>query len=98
MYTEDWHEYIARQRKTAARISARVRRQERWKATARATVWHPRYGKVVVPHLSNLAAAENAAELWGVPWSEISTDAKVCMWVPEDGPVTLPQEFREEAE
>lgn len=48
----------------------------RWAATSASRVEHPRFGTVVVPHLSNLAALENAAEYWGCDWLEIS-DAKV---------------------
>lgn len=56
---------------------------------------HPKYGEVVVPHSSNLAAVMNAAEYWGCDWSSI-TDAKVWLAEPEDGPVVMPREFLRE--
>lgn len=59
---------------------------------SRACVTHPKYGSVVVPHSSNLAALMNAAEYWGCDWSEI-TDASVMVAKPGDGPAVKPKEF-----
>lgn len=72
-------------------------RAERWNARGRSRVVHPKYGEVVVPHSSNLAAVMNAAEYWGCDWSSI-TDAKVWLAGPGDGPVALPMEFYGKAE
>lgn len=38
----------------------------RWNAPGKSRVIHPDHGSVVVPHVSNLAATMNAAEVWGV--------------------------------
>lgn len=70
-------------------------RAERWNARGRSRVVHPKYGEVVVPHSSNLAAVMNAAEYWECDWSTI-TDAKVWLAGPGDGPVALPMEFLRE--
>jgi len=70
-------------------------RAERWNARGRSRVVHPKYGEVVVPHSSNLAAVMNAAEYWGCDWNSI-TDAKVWLAEPEDGPVVMPREFLRE--
>lgn len=67
-------------------------RAERWNAPGRSRVVHQKYGAVVVPHSSNLAAVMNAAEYWGCDWSTI-TDAKVWLTEPGDGPVVKPREF-----
>lgn len=67
-------------------------RRGRWEATGRSCVVHPKYGAVVVPHASNLAAIMNAAEYWGCPWAEI-TGAEVRAVKPGDGPLVKPREF-----
>lgn len=75
-----------------ARILAdaeRRMREYRWSAPARARVIHPAYGVVVVPHCSNLAAIQNAAEVWRCEWTEI-TDAQVWAAEPGDVPVKMP--------
>lgn len=64
-------------------------RECRWNAPARARVIHPVYGTVVVPHCSNLAAIQNAAEVWRCDWTEIS-DAQVWAAEPGDVPVKIP--------
>lgn len=46
-------------------------REHRWNAKSRARVVHPRYGQVVVPHISNFAAILNAAGYWGCDWVEV---------------------------
>lgn len=61
-------------------------RENRWSAPGRSRVVHPKYGTVVVPHDSNLAAMMNAAEVWRCNWTEI-TDAKV--WAAEPGDVAV---------
>jgi hypothetical protein len=80
-------------RERIARIRAR---QRRWMAPGKSTVIHPRYGKVVVPHSSNLAAFDNAAEFWHVPREERMAflhEARCVEWRPGDGPVRRPKEF-----
>lgn len=75
-----------------ARILAdaeRRTRECRWNALARARVVHPVYGVVVVPHCSNLAAIQNAAEVWRCDWLEIR-DAQVWAAEPGDAPVKMP--------
>lgn len=52
-------------------------RERRWTATGKSRVEHPKYGSVVVPHSSNLAAIENAAEYWRCDLMEIISTAKV---------------------
>ena len=70
--------------------AARVRR---WTANNRARVTHPKRGSVIVPHVSNLGALENAAEFWKCDLMDIIKDAKV-EWVSHDvGPVRRPKEF-----
>lgn len=71
--------------------NARARKM-RWTAKGRARVTHPDHGSVIVPHYSNFAAIENAAEFWKVDPIDI-LDAKV-EWVPDtEGPVRRPREF-----
>lgn len=75
-----------------ARILAdteRRTREYRWSAPARARVIHPAYGVVVVPHCSNLAAIQNAAEVWRCDWLEIR-DAQVWAAEPGDVPMKMP--------
>lgn len=75
-----------------ARILADAERQTReyrWSDLARARVIHPAYGVVVVPHCSNLAAIQNAAEVWRCDWLEIR-DAQVWAAEPGDVPVKMP--------
>lgn len=71
------------------KAAERRAREDRWKAPARARVIHPVYGTVVVPHCSNLAAVQNAAEVWRCDWAEI-TDAQVWAAESEDMPVKIP--------
>ncbi len=68
-------------------------RDRRWLAAGRAKVTHPSYGSVVVPHLSKLAAIENAAEFWRVDWLDIVKDCAVMLALPEDGKVRRPKEY-----
>lgn len=84
-----------RQAEDDARYQAALRmaRERRWSAEWKSTVTHPKYGKVVVPHISNLAACENAAEYWGVPVLEITKDAEVMAYKRGDGPLVRPKEF-----
>ena len=67
-------------------IARMLARERRWSAPACSTVFHDVYGWVVVPHISNMTALENAAEIWGVSPYSISKHAKVMQWKPEDGP------------
>lgn len=68
-------------------------RVERWTAPHKSMVKHPRYGSVIVPHASKLAAIVNAAEFWRCDPGELTRDAEV-LWVPQDaGPVARPREF-----
>lgn len=73
---------------------AKVRsRANRWLAKTKSKVLHPKYGSVVIPHLSKCAAIENAAEFWKCDFSEIVSDAEVWVAEPKDGPVRRPKEF-----
>lgn len=68
-------------------------REQRWRAPARSRVSHPKYGSVIVPHASNLAATMNAAEFWHCDLMEIISEAKVD-WIPQNqGPLRKPREF-----
>lgn len=70
----------------------------RWTAKGRARVTHPEYGSVIVPHMSNFAALENAAEFWKRDVLEIIPCATV-EWIPDtEGPVRRPKEFYREKE
>lgn len=71
-------------------------RKDMWAARGRATVTHPKYGRVVVPHASNLAAIKCAAEYWGVHWTELRK-AEVWAARPEDGRCVGPRDYVEEA-
>ena len=62
-------------------------REERWRAAGRSRVVSQKYGEVVVPHGSNLAALMNAAEVWGCSWTDIR-DAEV--WAADPGAVPVP--------
>ena len=75
------------------RMALKRARERRWTAPGKSTVRHPKYGKVVVPHLSNLAALDNAAEYWGCDVSEITRDATVMRYERGDGPLVRPKEF-----
>ena len=73
-------------------------RIQRWTAKGKARVTHPDYGSVIVPHMSNFAALENAAEFWKCDVREIMHTAKV-EWVAEnEGPVRRPREFYKKKE
>ena len=73
-------------------------RENRWRAPGKSRVEHPKYGSVVVPHSSNLAALENAAEYWGCDLMEIISTARV--WACDQSlRVVRPREFcRNEAD
>lgn len=83
---------MTEEREAIHRRAIERERENRWNAKGRACVTHPKYGSVVVPHSSNLAALMNAAEYWGCDWSEI-TDASVMVAKPGDGPAVKPKEF-----
>ena len=68
-------------------------RERRWTAPGKSRVEHPEYGSVIVPHCSNLAAIENAAEFWGCDLMEIISTARVWAVEPDEGPVRRPKEF-----
>lgn len=74
---------------TNAQKRERVRR---WTAPGKCTVTHPKYGTVCVPHASNFAAIENAAEFWHTTPLNI-IDASVMAYQDGDGPVRIPSEF-----
>lgn len=63
---------MTEEREAIHRRAIERERENRWNAKGRACVTHPKYGSVVVPHSSNLAALMNAAEYWGCDWSEIT--------------------------
>lgn len=69
-----WVEKISRDQKAKLEKRSRARN---WKAQHKARVTHPKYGSVVVPCASPLAAQECAAEVWKTTWSEIHKEAKV---------------------
>ena len=73
--------------------ACKAARARRWLAPGKSRVTHPLYGAVIVPHCSNLAAIENAAEYWHCDLMEIIHDASVWAVAPEDGPVVRPREF-----
>mgnify|MGYP000763518718 FL=1 len=83
---------MTEEREAIHRRAIERERENRWNAKGRACVTHPKYGSVVVPHSSNLAALMNAAEYWDCDWSEI-TDASVMVAKPGDGPAVKPKEF-----
>lgn len=70
----------------------RKSRSQRWLAKNKSRVIHPKYGEVVVPHLSKFSAIENAAEFWKCEVGDIITDAQV-MWVENETPARRPKEF-----
>ena len=63
---------MTEEREAIHRRAIERERENRWNAKGRACVTHPKYGSVVVPHSSNLAALMNAAEYWDCDWSEIT--------------------------
>lgn len=69
-------------------------RRRRWMAMGRARVTHPRFGSVVVPCASTMAAIQNAAEYWRAEdWLEIR-DAEVRAVEPDDGPTYIPRDIQ----
>lgn len=90
MYGErmGWGIAPAERARTLAAAKKRER-ERRWSAPGRSRVIHHTYGTVVVPHASNLAAIQNAAEVWRCDWVEI-TDAQVWAAEPGDVPVKMP--------
>ena len=79
----DYNEERERQQRRQQQAARRRNKEMRWNTANRATVTHPKYGSIVVPHRSNLAAIECAAEKWGcMPW-DIAKDATV-MWHPPE--------------
>lgn len=88
-----------REREQRRQLQAARRRNRawRWSRKTKATVTHPDHGSVVVPHGSNLAAIECAAELWGVMPCDIARDAEVRYYAEETerndpGGIESPQE------
>ena len=75
-----------RQEGKSAAERARI---HRWNVPGKSRVTHPAHGSVVVPHVSNLAAVMNAAEVWGCDWTEIR-DAEVWRADKEERPVPMP--------
>lgn len=57
-------------------------RESRRRTKNRATVTHPKYGSIVVPHISNLSAIMCAAEEWGCRWLQIAN--ATVMWHPPE--------------
>ena len=72
-----WQERIAKDQAARQEKNARRRQKTLWDAKLQARVTHPKYGEVVVPCHSPLAAIECAAQVWGTTWSEIHKEAKV---------------------
>lgn len=82
--------------RVSAEEAERRSRVNRWTASGKSRVTHPNFGSVIVPHLSKLAAIENAAEFWKCEPLNIIRDASV-EWIPaNDGPVRRPKEFYKE--
>lgn len=57
---------MTEEREAIHRRAIERERENRWNAKGRACVTHPKYGSVVVPHSSNLAALMNAAGILGL--------------------------------
>lgn len=71
-----------REQRRLLQAARRRNRERRWARKTKATVTHPKYGSIVVPHMSNLGAIECAAEVWGcMPWD--ITDAEVMYYAEE---------------
>lgn len=68
-------------------------RAYRWTVRGRAKVVHPDFGSIIVPHASKLTALMNAAEYWGVQWTDLR-DAKVLDVGPDGGPTVVPVEYK----
>ena len=62
--------------KDRAREAEKRARIYMWSSGYKVRVVHPKFGEIVVPHRSNLAAIQCAAEVWGVDWTEIR-DAEI---------------------
>ena len=73
----NWQERIAKDQKKRAEQIVRRRNKTLWEAKLQARVYHPKYGNIVVPCHSPLAAIECAAELWGVEYKDIGKEAEV---------------------
>ena len=66
-----------REQRRQLQAARRRNREMRWNTKNRSTVTHPAHGSVVVPHRSNLAAIECAAELWGcMPWDILDAEVR----------------------
>lgn len=79
----DYNEERERKMHRYLQVARKRNKVRRWATQNRATVTHPKYGSVVVPHLSNLTAIECAADTWGcMPW-DIIKDATVVWHPPE---------------
>ena len=79
-----------RQEGKSAAERARI---HRWNVPGKSRVTHTAHGSVVVPHVSNLAATMNAAEVWGCDWAEI-TDAEVWAVDPSEPAEEMPPQYR----
>ena len=73
----NWPERIAQEQRKRAELASKRNAKALWSAKLQARVSHPKYGEVVVPCHSPLAAVECAAEAWGTTWSEIHKEAEV---------------------
>lgn len=88
MYRERMERNLTSKMAPRWNVAERERRQ-RWERKSLARVTHQKYGSVVVPHCSNLAAIMNAAEVWRCDWAEI-TDATVYAAEPDAVPASMP--------
>lgn len=78
-------------------IATRRDRLQRWSYPGKARVIHPKYGELIVPCASPLAALTCAAEVWGVDVLEISEEGEV--WVCDQAlPAAQPPEWKGGAE
>ena len=82
-----------RQEGKSAAERARI---HRWNVPGKSRVTHPAHGSVVVPHMSNLAAVMNAAEVWGCDWVKI-LDAEVWAVDPSEPAEEMPAHCKSRA-
>ena len=77
-----------REQRRQLQAARRRNRQRRWARKTKATVTHPKYGSIVVPHMSNLGAIECAAEVWGCTRYPISSSSAISLrMVAEDADI-----------
>lgn len=80
-------------RKVNSRAFKYAQVRELWTRPGAARVVHPKYGTVIVPCSSKLAALMAAAAVWGCHWYKIR-DAEIWAAEPDEKPVPLPEKYR----